>query len=229
MKLWTNRLTNRVTALHKTFEGSQHEKLILVLEDIADALPLCERTKLRKGDFNLGKYEIPYVEKMTISQLVIGNVGKEAEALRATLEYFDYRVDTHLIGSKQEVLKIMRCEITTHDLVIICCHGDEKGILMDGEPQLVFSEIEQNCKMEGKTVISTGCLTGTKLMADSYISSGVLNYIAPRDYIDANSSLMFLYQLFFSLHNQLPIEEAIEKAKSFDQEANHYNLFSKLG
>lgn len=173
-------------------------------------------------------YTVPYVEKKTVSLLAVGHVGKEIEALRSTLEYFDYRVDTHLIGSKLEILKIMRGEIFTFDTIIISCHGDELGILMDFEPQLTYSEIEQNCKWEGKTIISTGCLTGTRHIAEAYISNGVVNYIAPTDYINGNSCLMFLYHLFYNLNNQTPLEIAVEKAKSFDTETNYYKLFYGL-
>lgn len=174
------------------------------------------------------RYEIPYVEKMTVSLLILSDVGKEAESLRSTLEYFNYRVDTHWIGSKKELLKILKCEIPTQDLVVINGHGDEKGILMRNEEhRLKSTEIELNCKMKGKTVICTGCLTGTKKLADAFLTGGVINYIAPTDYIDGNSSLMFLYQLFFFLQKKISIKEAVQKAKAFDHEANLYELFSR--
>lgn len=167
--------------------------------------------------------QVPYIKKPQVSILAIGHIGLEVAALRNTLESFGYLVDTRWIGSKEEVLKVLRGEIHTSDLLIISCHGGEEGILMNGEPPLSPSDIKAHCRLKDKVIISTGCLTGRHQLSQAFSDQN--KYIGPSDYVDGNSCLMFIYQLFHQLYKKVTLEEAVRHAKAIDSDTNQFVLF----
>jgi len=170
-------------------------------------------------------YEIPYIEKKMVSLIVVGYVGKEAEAIRSTLEYFNYRVDTHWIGSKNELKLIFSGGIKTNDILIICCHGSQDGFIIDGEPSFTVNEINDVSKLLDKIILSNGCLTGRQEISEAIIDCGASAYIAPTDYIDGNTSLLFINHLFYFLSKGDSLKEAYQKSHKFDQESSLFKMF----
>ncbi|WP_010275476.1 hypothetical protein [Paenibacillus senegalensis] len=173
----------------------------------------------------MDNYEVPYVEKENVSLVVVGFVGQEPEALRSTLEWFNYRVDTHWVGSKIELQKILKGEIPTRETIILCCHGDDDGILIDGEPTLTGEEIKSCCMITNKVIINLGCSTGKQHIADAFLHRRGLTYIAPVDDIEGNSSLLFAIHVFYYLANGDEWSEAVDKARQFDEECKLFKRF----
>jgi hypothetical protein len=170
-------------------------------------------------------YEVPYICKKQITLVVIGFVGKEAEALRSTLEYYNYRVDTHWIGSKKELRMILSGEIKSHGIIVISCHGSSDGILVDGEPPLTAKDILMNSDLENKTILSTGCQTGKYDISKAIIDRGASAYIAPIADIDGDASLLFINHFFYFMNEEESIRQAYQKAHSFDDKSRTFKIY----
>lgn len=56
--------------------------------------------------------------------------------------------------------------------------------------------------------------------------SGCHSYLGPNDYIDGNANLMFLIRFMYEIiANKRTQQEAIELAKSIDEETSMYQLY----
>lgn len=158
---------------------------------------------------------------------MIGSVGTEPEALRSTLEGFNYRVDTHWIGSKLEFIKIISGEIPTANDLILSCHGSDDGIIIDGEPALSINDIKKYGLLNGKSIVSLGCSTGRASYAESFLFAGASSYIAPREDIDGNACLLFAYHLIYFLKNGLSLKAAFQKSFEFEEESKLFAFYEK--
>ena len=65
------------------------------------------------------KYVVPWVKKESVTIVVVGSGGKEADSIRSILEELNYRVDTLLIGSRKEFIETLKGTISTADFVIL--------------------------------------------------------------------------------------------------------------
>lgn len=75
-------------------------------------------------------------------------------------------------------------------------------------------------------MIATGCTLGEEKLAKAFLECGCHSYIAPTDYIDGNSALMFVIRLMYEMiNNKKHQQEAFEIAKSIDGETSVYQLF----
>ena|ERR1700756_5926727 len=78
-------------------------------------------------------HEVPYVPKKAVTIVVVGD-SFEANALRAVLENFNYRVAMHWVGSRKEFLMLLDGRIPISDeMIVLSCHGIEQGIDVPGE------------------------------------------------------------------------------------------------
>ncbi len=80
-------------------------------------------------------------------------------------------------------------------------------------------------KIKDKTVICTGCTTGAGELYKEFNRNNN-NFVAPTDYIEANSSLMFIVNLFYHLSNGLSFKDSFTRAGSIDGETELYALYS---
>ena len=128
---------------------------------------------------NMNKpYEVPYVRKEAISLIAIGAPG-EATALRSVLEWFNYRVEVQWVGSRREVLEILRGNVETFPYLILSCHGDERGgILVPDEAVIAVDEVEI-CLPE-RVVVNLGCGAGYGEVASRYLLGGCRRLSPPR-------------------------------------------------
>ena len=170
-------------------------------------------------------YEVPYICKKQITLIVVGFVGKEAEAIRSTLECYNYKVDTHWIGSKKEIRMLLSGEIKSHEIIVISCHGSSDGILIDGEPPLTAREILKNSDLENKTILSTGCRTGKYDISKAIIDKGASAYIAPIADIDGDASLLFINHFFYFMNEEESIQQAYHKAHRFDDKSRTFKIY----
>lgn len=165
----------------------------------------------------------------------IGNTGNEAEAIRQTLEYFGCSVLVKYVGRPQDFIDVLRGDLLFEaDCVIISCHGEDGEIVMpvlgesvytQSEPRGNFgvAEIENYCRIKDKLIINTGCTTGNKQMAKAFAKENT--YIAPDDYVEGNSALMFVLRFFYELlQNEKSTEEAFQIAGAMDEETKLFKM-----
>lgn len=164
---------------------------------------------------------VPFVQKDPIS--IVATEASEAYALRGVLEYFNYRVDLILIGSRTEFIKVLAGDIKTERMLIFAVHGTKEGIHITNEDSVTERDIVSSVQLEGKSVISLGCETGRSEYADAFKKGGVQIYIAPVGYPEGNASLMFVMRLFYELKNGTAIVDAVAAA-IIDKETKMFKL-----
>lgn len=169
------------------------------------------------------QYEVPYVEKETVSLVSIGDVH-EAVSLRGFLERFNYRVEVHWVGSRREALEILRGNVQTFRYVILSCHGDNGGgILVPDEPVISIDDLA--ISLPDRVVINLGCCTGQDEAAACYLNGGCDAYIAPCDAVDGKTALLFAAHFFYFIGIGLPLAEAFGKAQAFDDESGLFRCW----
>ncbi len=157
----------------------------------------------------------------------------EAAALRSALEYFGAFVAVKWIGRPRDFMDVLSGKLpVVPDYVVISGHGDEDGFIMNklgeavyepDEPRGSFTpeEVEKHLKIKS-IVLSTCCATGGGAMSDIFRKAGC-TYIAPADYVDGNSALMFALRFFYEvLQNKASIESAFEAASETDDETRSF-------
>ena len=163
------------------------------------------------------------------------DTGGEREAIRQSLERFGYTVLVKPVGRPQDFIDILQGDLLFDaDFVIFSCHGENGKIIMPtlaehvyypDEPRGDFGaeEIEKYCNLKGKVIICTGCATGRKSLADAFSRKNT--YIAPTDYIEGDSVLMFIIRMFYELKNRKDLSSAFETAREMDSETELYALY----
>lgn len=173
--------------------------------------------------------------------LVVGsNCDIESLALRSVLESFGVRVTLHLIGRPNDFIDVLSGEDLNDqiDYLILNFHGDEGRFCMPelgpevyelNEPRGEFfgpQKISNYCKLKDVKVIASGCTLGEKQLANAFLKSGCHSYLGPNDYIDGNANLMFLIRFMYEIiANKRTQQEALELAKSIDEETSMYQLY----
>jgi len=91
----------------------------------------------------------------------------------------------------------------------------DESIYTISEPKDDFGtfEFDKYLKIKNKTIISTGCTTGNKSLANIIVSSGNI-YIAPDDYISASSIILFTSLFFYNLTKGNNVLKAYDLCKS---------------
>lgn len=165
------------------------------------------------------------MEKRTVTIVDVDDT-LESAALRAVLENLNYRVTVHWTGSRKELLKIVGGEIETDEMVIVSCHGKPDGIQVPDEAPLSPEELGASGRLDGKTVISTGCVTGTPAFAEAFKKAGADHYVAPVDYPDGSAALAFVTNLFLLLSYDTDLAEAVQRAADFHDEMKQFRLLT---
>ncbi len=167
------------------------------------------------------------------------NSTLEDMAIRNVLEYFGYVVTMVHMGRPQDYFDIFSGkEAFDYDYMIIGCHGDQGKIIVPvlGESayypdecrgNLGFEELQGKVTIKDKVVVCTGCTTGSSELYKVFTANNNA-FIAPIDYIEANSDLMFVVQLFYHLFNGLSLEESVALARETDAETGLFKLYPAL-
>ena len=168
-------------------------------------------------------WEVPHVRKEAISLIAIAD-ALEAMALRSVLERFNYRVEVQWVGSRQEVLEILRGNIVTFPYVILSCHGDGEGaMLVPGEPGIPLAQTA--ITLPNRLVLNLGCGTGSEAIAANFLAGECRAYIAPVGEVEGASALLFAIHLFYGFWMKMPLMEAVAKARTFDAECGRFQLW----
>lgn len=160
--------------------------------------------------------DIPYVPKERAT--IVATEAAEANALRAVLEYLGYRIDTILIGSRAEFMKVLSGEIPTESILMLAVHGIKDGIHMQDEAPINSNDIATTAKLSGKLIVNLGCDMGRNEYRKAFGDAGAKTYIAPNGYPDGNSALMFAIRFFYELKTGAPVADATSRAASLDKD-----------
>ena len=165
-----------------------------------------------------------------------GSVGVENYAIRNVLESFGYLVTIYPIGRPQHYFDVLgEKEKLDYDYLIIGCHGDNGKIIVPvlGEDiyypdecrvNLGFEELQEGVTIRNKTVICTGCTTGSGMLYKAFTDHNN-TFIAPSDYIEGKSDLLFVVNMFYHLSNDVSLEEAYSLASKIDRETALYKIY----
>ena len=181
-----------------------------------------------------------WAEVMDMKRVLIlngGGAALENIAIRSVLEYFGYIVTMYNIGRPQDYFDVFGGKQNfNYDYLIIGCHGDDGKIIVPilGENvyypnecrnNIGYEELRGLVKIKDKTVICTGCTTGAGELCKEFNRNNNI-FVAPTDYIEANSSLMFIVNLFYHLSNGLSFKDSFAIASAIDSETKLYNFYS---
>ena len=171
--------------------------------------------------------------------LILNGEGAALEniAIRSVLEYFGYIVTMYNIGRPQDYFDVFGGKLYfNYDYLIIGCHGDGGKIIVPilGENvyypnecrnNIGYEELQGSVKIKDKTVICTGCTTGAGDLCTAFNRNNNI-FVAPADYIEGNSSLLFIVNLFYHLSNGSSFKDSFAAANSIDSETQLYNFYS---
>jgi len=141
--------------------------------------------------------------------LVIGSTGNEPEALRQSLEYFGYFVAVKYIGRPNDLISVLKGDLTFDaDCIILSCHGENGEIIMPtlgddvyetDEPRgnISASDTDKYLNLKNKLILNLGCTTGEKALAKAFSKQNT--YIASDDYTEGNAALYFAISLFYEI------------------------------
>lgn len=171
------------------------------------------------------KPDFPLVHEEPISLIMVSYTDLEAIALRSVMEYFNYRVEVHRIGSRPQFLEILNGNIPTYRYLIFSCHGDETGILVPYQEPVSATDLAAIVRLPGKIIVNLGCLTGTEPIAKAFLEGGCEAYIAPVNFIEGNAALLFAIHLFYFLGAKRTLAEAVQELCKHDDQCALFKLF----
>jgi hypothetical protein len=172
-------------------------------------------------------HEAPLVKKVPVSIIALPGGEAESTALRGVLEYFGYRVDMHLIGSRKEFIEILKGSIRTEQLIVLCCHGDNDGIVMGDEKPVTPLDISQSIGLNSKSILNLGCSTGSKEFIDAFRKNAKCEaYIAPTGYPFGNTALLFaVHTLYACIQHKKKLKDSVKASRRFDKESAMFNIW----
>lgn len=162
----------------------------------------------------------------------------EAYALRAILEYEGLRVNWFPVATTGQFRRLLSGAESPAGHLVFCCHGDERGIVLEGlaqgdepgEPppdRLTPELVRLHASLPGRVVIATGCHTGSAEMANAFLDAGCAAYIAPDGY--PQSALLFLHRLYHELAIGAALQTAADAAARQDDDGRLFRLWSPQG
>ena len=171
--------------------------------------------------------------------LILNDEGAALEniAIRSVLEYFGYIVTMYNIGRPQDYFDVFGGKLYfNYDYLIIGCHGDDGKIIVPilGEDvyypnecrnNIGYEELQGLVNITDKTVICTGCTTGAGELYKEFNRNNN-TFVAPTDYIEGSSSLLFIVNLFYHLSSGSSFKDSFAIASTIDSETRLYNFYS---
>ena len=165
-----------------------------------------------------------------------GSVSVESYAIRNVLENFGFLVNLYPIGRPQHYFDVFgEKEELDYDYLIIGCHGNDGKIITpvlsddvyyadECRDNLGFNELQGKITIKNKTIICTGCTTGSGTLYKVFVDQSN-TFIAPSDYIDGKSDLLFVINLFYHLSNNMNLDVAYTLARKINNETGLYKIY----
>lgn len=173
---------------------------------------------VKQEDVSLGLPEavsIVLVSSPTLEAMTLGNV----------LAGFNYRVEVQRVGSRPQFLALLRGHIPTARHVVLCCQGNENGLIIPGQPPVSAPEVAQAVHLPGRILVSLGSMTGTDTLAHAFLRGGCAAYVAPTDRVHPHVALLFAIHLFYFLAGKRSLEEAVEEARHLTSVCSRFHLW----
>lgn len=173
-----------------------------------------------------------------IGILDLQDAGKEAEAIRQSLEYFGYQTILYTIGRPDDFIQIIsgRNRLSLLAALIICGHGKDDCLIMPKLADSVYLEEElrtnfgafeiiQYAHFRQELILSTACGFGEAEVGSAFLRKGAKAFMAPTAEIEGNAALLFVIHFFYQYKQGIPIEKAYSLASRLDQETEIFKLF----
>lgn len=174
-----------------------------------------------------------------------------ALAVRSALEAFRLRVHLYHCVQKQNLLDVLSGNIPESDYIVLFGGGTPGSAVPESEVVLQLcglvdnidgiwqsvdvplnpSNVQDLVKLEGKTVITLGCRTGTAALANAFLNSGCKAYIGPDGEVNGEAVVMFTIGFFYHLLSSTRpkagscnAEEAVKRAgitDTYSSEGTH--------
>ena len=165
-------------------------------------------------------------------------VGTEAVALRAALEQFDIQVRRFPVGQARHLLTLLSGDEALAQHVILCCHGDDGGIVLPelGEQFeamqpvhgiLTGEALRDRIHLPERVVIATGCQTGNPQLAHAFLTGCCAAYIGPTGGPYGDSVVVAIVLLFHELMRGRTLAEAMARVRSYDDELATWQLWER--
>jgi hypothetical protein len=176
----------------------------------------------------------------TAVDLVAIDDGDQPGALRSVIEQHGIQTRTFFIGQARHLVLVLSGEEgVLAPYVVLSCHGDD-GIVL---PQLADEieswqpvhgrmrpqDVREHVRLQGQTVICTGCDTGNEEMADAFLDAGAGAYLAPTGAPFGYASVMAPALLFYVLTQGGSLDEAVATVNAVDAELAMWKLFRRGG
>lgn len=174
----------------------------------------------------------------TSVDLLAWDSGQQAAAIRSCLEDMSVRVNFFPVGLADHVVNVLAGKEHQSPFIILACHGDSGAILLPGLAEEIArfqkyvdrlgpNEIRQFGSIDGATVISTGCETGTDELASAFLDVGAKSYIAPTGAPFGYASTLVPILLFYEMTEMRPLEEAVSRLQGWDAELSMWRLWQR--
>ncbi len=159
----------------------------------------------------------------------------EAQAMRSVAECFEALVSVTWTGNSAQIVDFLS-QTPAHELILICGHGDERGVLLPELAEEVRARFPFNdlisphdfagfARLGGNVVLSSCCATGTPEMARAFLKNGARFFIGPDDYPDGDMALLFeiMFVSHFLKHGD--VRAALDEAHRCVPESEMFRLF----
>jgi len=182
------------------------------------------------------------MKNKNIALITTADVGNESEAIRQSLEYFGFTLYTRYIGRPDDFINILSGGDPIANLShywIFSSHGEEAAFLMpELAPELYLPDeiqapidaqhIRQSAKLNGQTILATGCTLGELSLAQAFLNSRANAYIGSTDYVEGNTALLFIIRFFYEIANGNTEIEAFETAQKMDEETLLFECYLSM-
>jgi hypothetical protein len=167
---------------------------------------------------------------------VIDIESGDGVVIRALLERFGVLVRLFRIGQARHLGAVLGGEASA-PYVLVTCHGDDGRIVLPSLAEEIerFQPVHGTARpaelrplvrlSPGAVVISTGCDTGTRELADAYFDGGASAYIGPAGAPFGYASTFAPLLLFYELTEGRSLPEAVGRLRCHDRELSMWQLF----
>lgn len=159
----------------------------------------------------------------------------EAQAMRSVAECFGAVVSVTWTGNSAQIVDFLS-QTPAHELILICGHGDKRGVLLPELAEQVRARFPFNdvisphdfaafVRLNGNVVLSSCCATGTTEMARAFLENGAHFFIGPDDYPDGNMALLFEIVFVSRFLQEGDVSAAFDDARRCVEGSEMFQLF----
>ncbi|WP_432093466.1 hypothetical protein [Streptomyces sp. bgisy100] len=192
---------------------------------------LAEQTASRLRDIQAGH--------LAWTEIDLIDIGDDtARPLRDGLEVFGVRVNYVPVCQPRHVVAALGGGRPVAPYVVIACHGDNGRILMAEVPDALAGaqpfhgsigpgEVRRHLRLSGSVVLTTGCGTGRRDLADAFLDVGARAFIAPSGYPEGYAGVFAPLFLFYELTERRSLADAVRRLSGHDDALAMWQLHQR--